>query len=263
MNILETLRLVYAAFRTNKLRTFLTLLGVIIGVTTVITVVSLIKGMNRYVVSTLTQAGSNVFRIDRFGIITSQDAFEAAMKRKDLTLEDMDIVKKSCNLCSNVGAFAVMPSFLHQVSIDVTAGREKIEDPRVLGVTANFAFITNREIGTGRHITEWEVDHTASSTVLGYEVAHSLFPQLDPIGKSIHINNRKFTVVGVLKKYGNFLGENRDIVLEIPITSFQKIFGKHDSVFVIVKVERRHEDGPGPGPGARGFALETPPPLPG
>ncbi|HSP06243.1 MAG TPA: ABC transporter permease [Acidobacteriota bacterium] len=236
MNFLETIRLVYASFRTNKLRTFLTLLGVIIGVTTVITVVSIIKGMNRYVVSTITQSGSNVFRIDRFGVITSHEAFLAAMRRKDLTLDDMEAVKKGCGLFTNVGAFALMPSFLNQTAVDVTAGREKIEDPEIFGVTANFADITNRELSSGRHITEWEEQHSAFSAVLGFEIAHSLFPQVDPIGKTIHINNRKFQVVGVLKKYGSFLGESRDIVLEIPITAFQKVFGRRDSIFVIVKV---------------------------
>lgn len=237
MRLLETIRLVFATFRTNKLRTFLTLLGVIIGVTTVITVVSIIKGMNRYVVSTITESGSNVFRIDRFGIITSHEAWQAAMRRKDLTLDDMEIVKKGCDLCTYTGAFAIMPSFMNETAVDVAAGREKIEDPQIFGVTANFAIITNRELSAGRHITDWEEQHSVFSVVLGYEIAHSLFPQVDPLGKFIHINNRKFQVVGVLKKYGSFLGENRDIVLEIPITAFQKVFGRHDSVFIIVKAE--------------------------
>lgn len=237
MSVIETIRLVFAAFRTNKLRTFLTLLGVIIGVTTVITVVSLIKGMNRYVVSTITQSGSNVFRIDRFGVITSEEAYEQAMRRKDLTMDDMETVKKNCGLCTHVGAFSIIPSFMDRGTVDVTAGREKIEDPRIFGITANFALITNRELSAGRHITEWEEEHSVFSAVLGYELAHSLFPQLDPVGKTIHINGRKFQVVGVLKKYGSFLGENRDTLVDIPIGAFQKLFGRRSSIFVIVKVE--------------------------
>lgn len=82
MSIIETLLVVLKSFRTNKLRTFLTLLGVIIGVTTVITVVSVVRGMNRYVVSTLTQAGSNTFQIDRFGVITNREDFVQALRRK-------------------------------------------------------------------------------------------------------------------------------------------------------------------------------------
>src|SRR5437867_4300140 len=128
MSWVETFGVVGGSFRTNKLRTFLTLLGVIIGVTTVITVVSIVKGMNRYVISTITEAGSNVFRIDRFGVITSHEAWRAAMKRKDLTMEDMEIVKKHCPFCTDVGSFMIMPSFINEQPIDVTAGRETIQD---------------------------------------------------------------------------------------------------------------------------------------
>lgn len=236
MNLLETVRLVFGSFRANKLRTFLTLLGVIIGVTTVITVVSIVKGMNKYVISTLTEAGSNTFRIDRFGIITSHQAWMEALRRKDLTMDDMESVQKQCLLCDKIGAFSIMPSFMNPEQIDVTAGRESIEDPKVFGVTSAFAEITNRVITTGRQLTEWEDQHSAFSAVLGYDIADKLFPHIEAVGKSIHLNGHKFTVVGVLKKYGSFFGENRDTVIDIPIGAFQKIFGKQEPVFIIVRV---------------------------
>ncbi len=204
-----------------------------------ITVVSVIRGMNRYVLSTITESGSNVFRIDRFGLITSHEAWLTAMRRKDLTLEDMELVKKECDLCTYVSAFSLVPSFSsrNQLQIDVTAGRQKIEDPNIFGVTASFAITNHRELSTGRYITEWEEQHAAFSAVLGYEIAQALFPQIDPIGKTVHINSRKFQVVGILKKYGNFFGENRDTLIEIPISSFRKVFGKREPVFIYVKVE--------------------------
>lgn len=237
MGFFEILRLVFGTFRANKLRAFLTLLGVIIGVTTVITVVSIIQGMNRYVISTITQAGSNTFRIDRFGLITNYEQWEAAMRRKDITIEDMEIVRNNCQLCKEVGALSRVPSFMNQITIDVSAGREKIEDPRIFGVTANISEIAKRDVANGRYFTEWEQDHSAYSVVLGSEVAKGLFPNLDPLGKTIHINNRRFQVVGVLKKFGTFLGENRDIVVEIPLSTFHKIFGKHEPMFIMVKTE--------------------------
>jgi putative ABC transport system permease protein len=236
MNIGETLGLVFGSFRTNKLRTFLTLLGVIIGVTTVITVVSVVRGMNRYVLSTLTQSGSGTFRIDRFGVITSRDEFLAAIKRKDLTMDDMESVKKGCELCDQVGGFSLVPTFNNNAEISVTAGRESIKDPQIFGVTANYADIAHREVVNGRYLTDSEVAHSAGSAVLGWEVAHGLFPNLDPIGKTIIINGRKFFVVGVLKKYGNFLGQNQDTLVEIPFGAFQRIFGRHTPIFVIGKV---------------------------
>jgi putative ABC transport system permease protein len=237
MGFFEILRLVLGTFRANKLRAFLTLLGVIIGVTTVITVVSIIQGMNRYVISAITAAGSNTFRIDRFGLITNYEQWQAALRRKDITLEDMEIVRNNCSLCKDVGALARVPSFINQITIDVSAGREKIEDPRIYGVTANISEIANREVMNGRYFTQWEQDHSAYSAVLGAEIASALFPNLDPLGKTIHLNNRRFQVIGVLKKFGTFLGENRDTVVEIPLTTFHKMFGKHEPMFIMVKTE--------------------------
>ena len=126
---------------------------------------------------------------------------------------------------------------MNEIQIDVSAGREKIEDPEVYGVTANVTDIAKRTVEHGRYFTEWEEQHSANTTVLGYEIAQGLFPNLDPIGKTIHINNRRFQVIGVLKKYGTFLSENRDKVVEIPISTFQKVFGKDDSIFIMVKVD--------------------------
>ena len=230
----ETFGIVAGSLRTNKLRTFLTLLGVIIGVTTVITVVSVVRGMNRYVLKTLTRAGSNTFRIDRYGIITSHEEYMNALRRKDLTLDDMDAVKAGCPLCAKVGAMST--SFDENVDNSVSAGRQSVEEANIYGITANFGDIANREITDGRYFTESEVAHTAYFTVIGYEIAQNLFPHVDAVGKTININSQHFRVVGVLKKYGNFLGQNQDVRIEIPITTYQKMFGRHNPVFIVVNV---------------------------
>jgi putative ABC transport system permease protein len=237
MSFWETLGLVLNTFRTNKLRTFLTLLGVMIGVTTVITVVSVLRGMNRYVISTLSAAGSNTFRIDRFGIITSHEEFLKALRRKDLTTADMEAIEERCELCTEVGGFSLVPTFNGNLTINIAAGRETIRDPQVFGVTANYGDLANREIINGRYLTESEVSHHAYSAVIGWEIAQGLFPNLDPVGKGISINGRKFHVVGVLKKYGNILGQNQDTLVEIPFGSFQKIFGRREPVFILGKVQ--------------------------
>lgn len=237
MSFLDVLKVVLGTLRAHKLRTFLTLLGVIIGVTTVITVVSILQGMNRYVVSTITHAGSNVFRIDRFGLITSHEEWMAAMKRKDLTFQDMEAVRENCTLCTEVGSFSIMPSFMSNNLVDVVAGRNSIQDPEVFGVTANFGELQNREIIEGRYLASSEVDHSAFSAVIGFEIAKNLFPNLEAVGKRITINGRHFRVVGVLKKYGSIFGESQDTRIEIPISSFQKLFGKQEPLFINVKVE--------------------------
>ena len=237
MSFWEVFGLVFGSFRTNKLRTFLTLLGVIIGVTTVITVVSIVKGMDRYVLSTLTRTGSNTFRVVRFGIIRSHDEFQRALRRKDLTLQDMKAVRERCYLCQEVGAVSVIPSFvIENIFVAVSAGRQSIEDPTILGVTANFDEIANREVDNGRYFTESEVDHTSFTTIIGYEIAKDLFQDRDPIGKIVDINGRHFRVVGTTKKMGTFFGQNLDTYIAIPITTFQKIFGKKAPVALMVKV---------------------------
>lgn len=237
MSFFETLSLVLTSFRTNKLRTFLTLLGVIIGVTTVITVVSIVRGMNRYVISTLTQAGSNTFRIDRFGVITSRDDFLEAIRRKDLTVEDMETVEKGCGLCDQVGGFSLVPTFGdNDVPTTVIAGREVINDVQIFGVTANYGEMANREITNGRYLTESEVSHDANAAVIGYEVAHGLFSGVDPVGKSFNINGRKFHVIGVLKKYGSIFGQNQDTLVEIPFGTFQRMFGRRAPIFILASV---------------------------
>lgn len=237
MSFIDVLRVVIGTLRAHKLRTFLTLLGVIIGVTTVITVVSIVQGMNRYVVSTITHAGSNVFRIDRFGLVTSHEEWIEAMRRKDLTMKDMEAVQDHCPLCTEVGAFSMMPSFLSNTLTDASAGRNSIEDPQVLGVTANFGDLHNREVVEGRYLTASEVDHSTFSAVIGYEIAKNLYPNLNSIGKKLTINGRQFRVVGVLKKYGMIFGESQDKRIEIPITAFHKVFGKQEPLFINVRVE--------------------------
>lgn len=239
MSFLETLSLVLHSFRTNKLRTFLTLLGVIIGVMAVITVVSVVRGMNRYVISTLTQAGSNTFRIDRFGVITSRDEFLAALRRKDLTVNDMEAVERGCHLCDDAGGFSLVPSIGFDGggnSATLSAGRQTIKDPQVFGVTANYSELANREVINGRYFTEFEVSHSASVAVLGWEIAKNLFPEIDPIGKTFNINGRHFRVVGVLKKYGSIFGQNQDTLVEIPYGAFQKLFGRREPVFILARV---------------------------
>jgi putative ABC transport system permease protein len=238
MSFWEVFGLVFGSFRTNKLRTFLTLLGVIIGVTTVITVVSIVKGMDRYVLSTLTRTGSNTFRVVRFGIIRSEEEFRRALRRRDLTVEDMRAVQERCHLCEEVGAVSIIPSFvIENVFVAVSAGRQSIEDPTILGVTSNFGDIANREVESGRYLTESEVDHTAFSAVIGFEIAKNLFPNIDPLGKILNINGHHFRVVGVSKKYGSFFGQNQDTYIEVPISSFQKLFGKRAPVALMVKVQ--------------------------
>jgi len=244
MNYVESMWIALSSLRANKLRTFLTLLGVIVGVSTVITVVSIIQGMNNYVISTISRAGADNFRIDKYGIITSREEFIAALRRKDLTLDDMNAVRDHCSLCDEVGAVSIVPSpgpGGSRRSPRIKRGSQYIKDVQVYGGTANFPYIVNRELSDGRYFTVQEVNHAAAVVTLGYEVADNLFPNLDPLGKTIKINQKDFRVIGLVKKRGSFLGQNQDIFVEIPMTTFRKMYGPRESVFIFAKVKKQEE----------------------
>lgn len=228
MQFLESIWMALSSLKANKLRSILTLIGVIIGVMTVIAVVSVIAGMNRYVANTLSTMGSNTFLVDKIGIPMSEEDFFNALKRKDLTLEDMRAIEKNCTFCEKVGGRVF------------TFGKVKyrnqyLNDIAIAGATANFTQIVNIDLGEGRYFSEFEEEHRRQVCFVGWEIADNLFPHLDPINKVVKIGGRDFTIIGVAKKRGSFLGQSQDNFVLIPITTFHKIFGSRRSVDIFVK----------------------------
>lgn len=219
-----------SSLRANKLRSILTLIGVIIGVMTVIAVVSIIAGMNRYVSDKISTMGSNTFIIDRMGIIMSEEEWWDAMKRKRLTLEDMDAIRENCPACEMVGARAY--TFRYKVKYK----NQYLSDIAIAGATANMAQIFSLGVGSGRHISEFEALHRRQVVFIGWEIADKLFPNVDPVGKEVKIGGRSFKIVGVGEKRGSFLGQSQDNFVIIPITTFFKAFGTRRNLDIMVKV---------------------------
>ncbi len=219
MQFLESVLQALASLRANKLRSILTLIGVIIGVMTVIAVASIIAGMNRYVADQLAQLGPTTFFIDKWGIITSEEEWFKAMKRKDLTLADMYAVRDYCNSCERVGAMA-------QTIGRVKYGSQFVTDVEIQGAAGNVEEITSVVAEHGYYPTDFDNEHRNQVALIGWAVADKLFPSLDPIGKIIKIQGHSFTVVGVAKKLGSFLGQSQDNFVAVPITTYQKLFQK-------------------------------------
>ncbi len=217
MQFLESILQALASLKANKLRSLLTLVGVIIGVTTIIAVVSIISGMNKYVADQLATLGPNTFFIDKWGIIFSEDEWLKAMKRKDLTIDDMKAVQSGCPSCEEVGALA-------QTNLKVKYRNQYLNDVEVKGITANMEKITEILTESGYSPTEFDVDHRRQVALIGWEIQDKLFGGIDPLGKEIKIGDDLFTVIGVAKKRGSFLGENQDNFVRIPITTFHKLF---------------------------------------
>ncbi len=211
----ETIRMAMDTLRSHKLRTFLTLLGVILAVTTLVAVMSIISGLNFYVSDKLANLGANAFVIDRFGIITNADEFFKAQKRPVLGVDDMQFLREHMKLAYRVAG-------IEATSMDLRAGNELFEDGRVFGVTPNYTEV--RSIGTafGRPLNDVDDTHRSPICVLGADVAQKLFPNVDPIGKSIRAGAVSYEVVGVAAALGTVLGQPRDNFILIPFGTFQK-----------------------------------------
>lgn len=230
MQFLEGIVIALRSLVANKLRSILTLIGVIIGVMTVIAVVAIISGMNKYVETEISSMGSTTFLIRKFGMITSSEEWFKQIKRKNLTLKDMEAIKENCPDCWKVGAEAVSWR-------KVKYKNKHLSNMTIVGATANITEIANHDVYEGRGISEFEVEHNRQVCFVGWEIVDNLFPNEDPMGKDIKIGNDYFRIIGVAKKKGTFLGDNQDNFVLIPITTYQKLFKR--SMFLMIFVKAR------------------------
>jgi putative ABC transport system permease protein len=217
--------------RAHKLRSFLTLLGVILSVSTLIIVVALIDGTNKYIADTVANMGSNVFLVHQYPLITDTEEFVKAQRRnKKITWEDYEGLRDNMKLAKAVG-------------VEVrTFGTTKFEnqnmqDVNIRGVTANIGQMDVEEPATGRYISDFDNDHRSMVTMIGAEVADKLFPGIDPLGKEILIDGRPFQVVGVAKRMGTMLGQSQDGFAYIPIQTYFSIYGSQASLSINVQAQ--------------------------
>ncbi len=222
---LETIRL-------HKLRSFLMLLGIILSVSTLIIVVALVAGTNQYIADRLATIGTNVFVINRTGIITNlQDALKALKRNKLITWEDYEWVRDNMKLPKAVGAQAFAGS-------RVRYGNEAMEDVSIRGVTANIGDMGVEEPQSGRYISDTDNEHRAMVAFIGADLANRFFPNVDPLGKTILINNQGFEVVGLAKPLGTAFGQTQDNFAYIPIQTYLKVYG-HANRSLAINVQAR------------------------
>jgi len=228
MNPRESVGIALGALRANKLRSFLTLLGTIIGVAAVIAVLSFVEGLNRYVSDKLLAAGSNVFWVDKFGIITSQDAWVDVMKRRDITPDDADALRAGVPHASMIVAMA---------SGNATCRyREHIVNRiEVRGRSAGFEQVDDVNIDQGRGFTESDDLRRRLVCVIAPEIADELFPSIDAIGKSIRVGAETYQVIGMTERKGSVLGKNQDRYVWIPVRTFLKFKADRQTVDIAVK----------------------------
>lgn len=229
ISLREATWLALDALRTHKLRTFLTLLGVILAVTTLVSVMSVLNGLNLYVSTKIANLGSNAFIIDKYGIITSYEAFLKAQKRPVLTMADYYAMKDSLRYARNVAGE-------EGGSADVHNGRIIDEDVNLLGATPEFTQVENFDIAVGREFTEEDELHRAAICFIGHDVAQQLFPSTDPIGHEIRVGEEQYQIVGVAKSLGTVLGQSQDNFVMIPLSTYREAWAQQeDSVTIFIQ----------------------------
>ena len=218
----EIFAMAFDSLKTHKLRSFLTLLGIMIGIMTVIGMVSIIQGLNKSFLSELEAAGSDLIIIQKYEAVQMGEMSEEMRKRKDLTWEDAKAIEQGAPLVHAVAAninsniFDEIPVKYRNISSDNTL---------ILGSNEKFPVVYNIYLPKeGRFLTESEITHSSRAAMLGFETAETLFPHTSAVGKEIRIGPEKFTVVGVLNKRGQMFGQSRDNFAAIPITTFMKYF---------------------------------------
>jgi putative ABC transport system permease protein len=219
------------ALRLNKLRSGLTLLGVIIGVMTVVSVLSVISGLNDYVLNTVVNLNPDVVVFTKYGILRSRAEFIVAQRRKAVTMRDLQIVRAECRSCAAVGAQARQVATVH-------AGARKLSDVPINGYTANISTLLSVDLQGGRFFNAFEEEHAAAVAVIGFDVKEQLFPDLDPIGRTLYVRGYPLRVIGLQTKQGKVLGENRDKTMFVPITFLQKVMTSDDGIAIFVRPVR-------------------------
>jgi putative ABC transport system permease protein len=224
MNFAEAIRVSLQSLWANKLRSALTLLGVVIGVAAVIAVMTFVNGINTYVAEKIFNLGADVFIMFKVSpVVTNVDHFLEGQKRKDLTLDDYGAVLEGCRHCKYVGAYA------RNMSGHVKYGEESLSDTFVQGMTPSVAVTQDVDLETGRMLEDIDLENNAAVAVVGTDIVETLMPGVDPIGKEIRVDGWVYRIVGVGKKKGKTLGQSLDNYVFIPLSTWFKQYGSYNT----------------------------------
>ena len=227
--LFESAKIALAAIWAAKLRSFMTVLGNIVAVTSIIAVVSMIQGLNASVKDAiLNQAGADSFNIQQFPITRSDEDFDKVRNNPRITMQDARAIRRYSGLAS-----AVMVD--SSGSGRITYRDKSIDQTRVQGVTSEYYNFSSFDAERGRLMSPTEVDRARPVAVIGWKTADRLFGDLDPIDKTIEIEGVHFRVVGVSAKRGSLLGQSQDEFAVIPLGQFQMMFGSRRQLSLTVK----------------------------
>ena len=229
MSFGEAVKLALQSLWANKLRSVLTLIGVVMGVASVIMVITLTNTANDYVGTKLTGYGADVFTISRAAAVsfTPEDFFKY-QKRKILRYEDYEAIRDGCTSCKEVGAI------LSKITKVVHNGQSSA-DTGIRGYTATMFSLNNLDIAEGRSLTDSDVEHATHSAVVGYDIVDNILGDGDPIGKELRVDGVPYSIVGVGERQGKTFGQSQDNWVAVPLTTYQHTYGYNDSLTIYAR----------------------------
>lgn len=214
------------SLRGSKLRSFLTLLGIILATTTLIAVMSVISGMDHYIAENVTSMGSDGFRIVRMAFIGNfnpKKFLEMQKKNPQLSPDEFDFLKSKATLLREFGMSSSR-------GVGVARGAQSQTSVQLNGVTANWAVLANTQVAIGRYLTEIDITKHSPVAVIGNDIKDNLFGNSDPVGKIIRVDGVQYTVVGVAKAKGSVFGQSQDAFLDVPIGAYFQTYGSRTGI---------------------------------
>ncbi len=234
--IFEILRSAIESIKANKLRSLLTTLGIVIGVMTVIGVMSVVSGFRQYIATSFSQLGANVLYVSKYpwGFGMSREEFKKIQKRENIGLREAEALKEYGESFKYVS-----PSILRNMKME--RGDKEAEEVQIEGASEDFSRITNRNVSLGRFLSKDDIKYNRYVCVLGQDVVNALFPEESPIGKKVKIQGRQFNVVGIMEEKGKMMGQSMDNTAFIPYTTMTTFTGKRISINIAVYAEEGEE----------------------
>jgi putative ABC transport system permease protein len=229
MEFREAIKLALQSLWQNKLRTVLTLLGMMISVASIIAVATLVNGAETYVTTKFTRYGADVFTVSRMpSIIFSSEQYEKMQRRKAILYDDYTYVRDNCKRCVGIGQS-------QGTVAKVVRGTNSVTDCTIRGYTWQMPMLQNLDIAEGRGFTAVDEDHASRVAIIGTDIRDNLFPGVDPLGLELRADGMPYTVVGVAEKQGSTFGQSQDNWVAVPLTAYMKTYGTMKSGTIYVK----------------------------
>jgi putative ABC transport system permease protein len=219
------------ALRQHKLRAVLTVIGLTMGVATLITVMTIVQGANVYVEQKIARLGTNVFQVARTPfVVTDFNQVIKALKYKSIDMDDLRAIAAACPDCRQVGASG-------SGAVRLQYRNKELNDINLIGQTPNMADIDTRTVNRGRYFTDSENQRAAYVCLIGDDVAEQLFAGVDPVGQTLRVDNQEFAIVGTFDKIGSVLGQNQDNFVVAPMSTFLRMRGTRQSLTLNIKAD--------------------------